>query len=284
MKPREYCCCAIPIIYAGIYATILEQLVLGVVAGTLSIATPSIVGASTPSFAKWIFAVIAWTVGAVQVLGLVAVRQERPVFYRRYITLHLLTTVAAFGVAAAWIAISATRHTQAQNQCINDFYKNTVSATNGQGETLCNIFPWADVGIMGRYATYLYVVLSSFGKGQRRDHIKYQSLVSDSAKSLNNIPLVDRGGAWESRQSTENLVQPGGHIRHDSNASVATVMGDKVQTYSDNYAAFPPNPPNVYTQEPGPTPHAYDNYYSTQNTYGAGVGYPERSQAHPGES
>jgi hypothetical protein len=41
MKPREYCCCAIPIVNSGIYAALLEQLVLGIVAGTLSIATPS---------------------------------------------------------------------------------------------------------------------------------------------------------------------------------------------------------------------------------------------------
>lgn len=234
--------------------------------------------------------------------------KERPIFFRRYVTLHLLTTVAAFGIAAAWIAISATHHDQAQTQCITDFFKNTVSATNGQGETLCNIFPWADVGIMGglwilfaivqvslitlrilshRVLTersssqmYLYIVLSAFGKSQRRDHTKYQSLVLDSSKSLNNIPLVDRGGAWESRNSMENLVQPGGHARQDSNASVATVMADKVQTLNDNY----PPPLHAYTQDPGPTPRAYDNYYGDQNAYGAGVGYPQRSQAHPGES
>ena len=40
MKPRDYCCCAIPTVYTGIYLTLLEQLTLGVVAGTLSIATP----------------------------------------------------------------------------------------------------------------------------------------------------------------------------------------------------------------------------------------------------
>lgn len=41
MKPRDYCCCAIPIVNAGIYATLLEQFTLGIVAGTLSVATPS---------------------------------------------------------------------------------------------------------------------------------------------------------------------------------------------------------------------------------------------------
>ena len=61
---------------------------------------------------------------------------------------------------------------------------------------------------------------------------------------------------------------------------VATVMADKVQGYSD-YPAHVPG--NAYTQDPGPTPHAYDNYYDSYNATG-GVGYPERSQVHPGES
>ena len=41
MKPREYCCCAIPLVNAGIYLTLVEQFVLGIVVGTLSIGTPS---------------------------------------------------------------------------------------------------------------------------------------------------------------------------------------------------------------------------------------------------
>ena len=127
---------------------------------------PSVVGASTPSFAKWIFAIVCWVAAGVQILGFLAVRQvrklnsirrplltgiaqERPILYRRYVTLHCLLSVAAFGVAAAWIIISATRHKQAQSKCITQFFGNTVSATNSEGQTLCNIFPWADVGIMG---------------------------------------------------------------------------------------------------------------------------------------
>ncbi|KAI0778561.1 hypothetical protein BD413DRAFT_465071 [Trametes elegans] len=286
MKPREYCCCAIPVVYAGIYTALFEQLALGVVAGTLAIATPSIVGASTPSFAKWLFAIVCYVGAAIQVLGIIAVRNERPIFYRRYVTLHLLITVAAFAVAAAWIILSATRHSQAQAKCIQDFFAGTVSATNSEGQTLCNIFPWADVGIMGGLwvllaimQTYLYVVVSSFGKGQRSDHHKYDSIY-ESSRSLNTIPLMDRG-AWDSRMSSDAFVQPGGHTRHDSDASVATVMADKPQGYSDyDYSAYPP-PTHAHTQDPGPTPNAYD-YYDTNPP--AGVGYPQRSQAHPGES
>ncbi|KAH9944063.1 uncharacterized protein BXZ73DRAFT_87031 [Epithele typhae] len=293
MPAREYCCCAIPIIYSGIYATLLEQLVLGIVAGTLSIGTPPIVGASTPSFAKWIFAVICWVAAGLQLLGFIAVRQEKAILFRRYVTLHSLVTVAAFGVAAAWIAISATRHTQAQDKCIADFFAGTVSANNSEGQTLCNIFPWADIGIMGALwvllgimqvrrllltsrvhpltlslQLYLYSVLSAFRKGQSRDHTKYESLMSE--KSMNNIPLEDRGGAWGSRSSTERLVQNSGHARQDSTRNLCCKQLLRI-------------PPNVHTADPTPTPNVHDGYYDQPNAYGAGVGYPARSQAHPGE-
>lgn len=40
MKPRDYCCCAIPTVNAGIYAILVEQFSLGIIAGTLAVATP----------------------------------------------------------------------------------------------------------------------------------------------------------------------------------------------------------------------------------------------------
>ena len=94
MKPRDYCCCAIPVVNVGIYATLTEQFVLGIVAGTLSVATSSsnglpyffsfvahtccpVVGAATPSSARWIFAVICWVGALVQVFGFIGVAQVR---------------------------------------------------------------------------------------------------------------------------------------------------------------------------------------------------------------
>jgi hypothetical protein len=91
MKPREYCCCAIPVVNVGIYSTLTEQFVLGILAGTLSVATPDsklhppvlprsrlrhcciVVGAATPSFARWIFAAICYVGAFIQVLGFIGV-------------------------------------------------------------------------------------------------------------------------------------------------------------------------------------------------------------------
>lgn len=97
MKPRDYCCCAIPMVNAGIYTALTEQLVLGITAGVLAVATdPSmysrnwlqiwallicvilVVGAATPSFAKWIFAIVCFVAAAVQFLGFMGVSSVCP--------------------------------------------------------------------------------------------------------------------------------------------------------------------------------------------------------------
>ena len=41
MKPREYCCCAIPLVNAGIYSTLVVQSATGILVGTLAVGTPS---------------------------------------------------------------------------------------------------------------------------------------------------------------------------------------------------------------------------------------------------
>jgi hypothetical protein len=68
--------------------------------------------------------------------------------FRRYTTLHVLITVAAFSVAAVWIAISASRHNTAKVNCEQKFFSATSGLTS-EGSTMCEIFPWVDVGLMG---------------------------------------------------------------------------------------------------------------------------------------
>jgi hypothetical protein len=68
--------------------------------------------------------------------------------FRRYVTLHALITVAAFSIAAVWIAISASRHSTAKNNCEQRFFT-TASDLTSEGETMCEIFPWVDIGLMG---------------------------------------------------------------------------------------------------------------------------------------
>ena len=87
--------------------------------------------------------------------------QESPGLFKRYVQFHLIALLVAFSVAIAWIIISATRHSTAQSNCLKNFFDNDT--TNSEGTTLCNIFPWVDVGIMGG----LWVVLAILQVGAR---------------------------------------------------------------------------------------------------------------------
>ncbi|KAF8898657.1 hypothetical protein BD779DRAFT_1484993 [Infundibulicybe gibba] len=246
MKPRDYCCCAIPLVNAGIYATLISQFVSALLVGILSVSTPSLVGAATPSFAPWILAIICLVGAGVQVLGFVGVAKEKPILFRRYVSLHSLLALAAFAVAAAWAIISASRHSVAQANCLQDFFSQDQQS---EGETLCNIFPWVDVGIMGGlwvvlaiFHIYLYLVLLGYGSSQRRDHAKYDQL-ADPTNINNNIPMHNRNDPWDSRPSTESNHTPPsstpkgyGHLRQESVASVADIMSQPHQTAHDTFS------------------------------------------------
>jgi len=120
-------------------------------------------------------AIICFVVTAIQLLGFIGVYKEKIILYRRYVTLHGIGISAAFSVAAAWIIISAARHSDAEAKCIQDFFSATGSASSSsEGSTLCNIFPWVDIGIMGglwvllaSLQLYLFVILSSYGTAQQ---------------------------------------------------------------------------------------------------------------------
>lgn len=185
MKPREYCCCAIPMVNAGIYATLIEQFGVGILIGALSVATPSSTYRFTvQSFAtmliplysscwccySFIRRLIAWNRlfrrGGFTSFGfywcsqsmqrrshphsspLLIFAKEKPSLYQRYVTLHGIILCAAFAIAAAWIIVSATRHDTATSNCLQKFFSSDASLQT-QGERLCDIFSWVDVGIMG---------------------------------------------------------------------------------------------------------------------------------------
>jgi len=256
MKPREYCCCAIPIVNTGIYATLTEQFVLGILVGVLSLSTPSIVGAVTPSSAPWILAILSFVVAAIQVIGFIGVAKEKPILYRRYVSLHSLTTVAAFAVAAAWLILSATRHSTAKTNCLNDFFTAGDAAQNAQGDVLCDVIPWVDIGVMGGLLavfgilqTYLYFILSSYGSSQRRDHEKYDRVQNE------NIPMNPRNDPWDSRQSTDSLYSPRNrtahgydHVRQESGGSVSDMIAQPRVQPQDTLSNRP------YDEEPHSPP------------------------------
>jgi hypothetical protein len=292
-------------VYSGIYAVLIEQFVLAIVVGTLCVATPTIVGAATPSFAKWILAIVCYMAAGIQILGFIGVARERSIMYRRYVTLHVLVTVVIFALGATWIVISASRHSTAETNCVNNFFPDIAlnNSTTTEAKVLCDVFPWVDVGIMAglwvffaAVQFYFYLIVTSYGNAQQRDSNNYEAGF-DAKPLTTDIPLSDRAEPWKSRPSHDRLLNAGlgeysqSHQRNNSGQSVSTVMGEPLQREVggyDNYeSVYPPRqnstrqPANAYTQDPGPTP--IDNYLSGDDTGGAGMNRPMATQAHPAE-
>ncbi|THU98236.1 hypothetical protein K435DRAFT_721026 [Dendrothele bispora CBS 962.96] len=193
MKPRDYCCCAIPTVNAGIYLTLLEQMALGVLVGVLSMAAPEIVGSSVPMMVVIIFGILCFAAAGLQLLGFIGVATERPILFRRFLSLHSLLITACFSMSGALIIISATRHSSAKARCTTDFFvpdpNNADSVLQKEADKLCEIFPWVDVGVMGglwvilaAVHTYLYTVMAGYSTEQESDHEKYNTLTERNPK------------------------------------------------------------------------------------------------------
>jgi hypothetical protein len=188
-------------------------------------------------------AIVCFVVTAIQPLGFIGVTKEKSILYRRYVTLHGLAISVAFSVAAAWIIVSATRHSNAEAKCIQNFF--STSSTSSEGGTLCNIFPWVDVGIMGALwvllailQLYLFVILSSYGAAQRRDHDQYDRVYDPSQPlTAENIPLDRAADPWDSRPSVELPVTDPKyqHYRNQSTLSTSDIVPQKPEDYVSHY-------------------------------------------------
>ena len=125
---------------------------------------------------------------------------------------------------------------------------------------------------------YFYVVVSSYGTGQRLDHEKYDSMYDPTYPLTSDIPLNNRGDPWDARPSDDiPFTSRYQHDRGDSVTSVDHITADKPY---DPYGG-PSYPSGAYSQEPNPTPYVQDPYYSSYNT-GGSMSRPEMSQPHPG--
>lgn len=214
------------------------------------------------------------------------------------------------------------KHNDAKTKCIDDFFNG--DGDTSEGDTLCTIFSWVDVGIMGglwailgilhvsyiqsavtypsaqsRFTLqiYLFIVVKSYGTGQREDHAEYDRLYDPSQPvSKNNIPLNDRSDPWDARPSEDKFRPMDNrysrnytHVRQNSSVSATDVLSEPYQQPANGYRDYAPyqpysdnmaQPTYAYTQREAPTP--YDGSYAGQQD--SNLGRPSRAQAHPGES
>ncbi|WWD21618.1 hypothetical protein CI109_106104 [Kwoniella shandongensis] len=235
IDPR-YCCCAVPLVNAGIYTVLGEQAIISIAIGILYLSTPDVVGASFPSFAGMIFAIICFVIAAIQPIGFVGVLREKTSTFKVYSILNALAILAGLICAAALIITSALRHNTAVTDCETKFFSDSNSSSStanqtlaSESEALCSAFAWADVGIMGGIWLILLLVqgyflylTSIYSRSQVSDHKLYHSVYSENPEaftmsilrstrynpgSVYNAmpPPGPNADAWDARPSTESL-------------------------------------------------------------------------------
>ncbi|KAG8923971.1 hypothetical protein FRC01_012100 [Tulasnella sp. 417] len=261
----------------GIYLTILEQFTVSLATGILSIATPQFVGSEIPSFGPWLVAIGAFVACGTQALGFFGVFKENASLFQRYTQINATVVAYIFSVSATWIIISATRHEPATNECVQDFFANNATSTDqagvfaddGQGPTICNIFTWVSVGIMGAFwiimlifQGYLILVCRWYSVSQLADHSKYYSIYSVNPPEGIALGERQRGDdAWDPRPSTESwsgggmrspgVARPGfgAHSRQNSDVNYGVSAADAYAEKKPTYGYRDDSPTHTYPDQ-----------------------------------
>lgn len=103
--------------------------------------------------------------------------QEKAGLFHKYVIVNTLAVIASFGIAAAFIAISGTKHDTATNRCEVTFFSGSSTAStssttststsgSGEGKQVCEVFTWVILGLMGG----LWVALAIFQVSLLRPH------------------------------------------------------------------------------------------------------------------
>ncbi|KAF8528102.1 hypothetical protein BU17DRAFT_39191 [Hysterangium stoloniferum] len=304
---KDYCCCAIPLLNAGIYITLTEQFIVAITAGILTFATPALVGASVPSFVPTVFAILCFVAAAIQLLGFLGVFRESTIIFRRYTTLHSIIMIAVFAFSASFIGVSASRHNTASSKCVTTFFPPDPSAqataltgSDSEGKLLCNIFTWVGVGtlaglwvVLAIFHLYLYFVISGYGSSQRDDHSKYYALYSlnshpgstntahPSYLPSDNIGMQNMGHqteTWDTRDSMDTI----GFEKQNAYSQAQYPISDTTYPRHGQLSTTYPGAARTMSPAPTPAPMNYQDPY--HNNMGVeGLDRPDPSVRHPGQ-
>lgn len=249
----EFCCCYLPLVNVGAYLLVLETALVGFAVGICALAPPSIVAGQgvIPSWSKDIVAALGFITVAWQILGLIAVARQMPTLYRTYIRVNLLLTLAIIAVTVAFLVVAAAQHNKVVNTCVSTYGvtpSNSASSSvslSGLGQTdafsqagqdICNIFVWAQTGVMagliilmGLTQFYMLAAQRSYGGEQRQ-------AFRDSKASYQDIPMNPRDSAvWEPRSNDPYAGQQRysrGPYGQDNYESYATTPGNENGKYA----------------------------------------------------
>ncbi|CED85161.1 hypothetical protein [Phaffia rhodozyma] len=245
MLDQDFICCCIPLINSGIYFILLENIVVGIVAGVLTLVPSAVVSSAVPSFTGWIFAILCFAVAAVQVLGLLGVVKEKKGIFRVYTITNIVVQLLAFTVAGVLILVSGLRHKTAVANCQSTYYTtdsaNSTTSLASQSQKICEIFMIVDNSLMAGLwllmfivQSYLMAVTRLYRREQKEDHSRYFSMYSTKGgfpEEPENIPLSFHntdplGDAWNTRQSTDTIRQYDAGPPGMRNSGISVVDGE----------------------------------------------------------
>lgn len=243
---RDRCCVAIPLYNVGIYAILGQFAIISLVTGVLSFAAGHIVAVSIPGTGSYILGALCCIVFALQGWGFFGVYKEKPATYRRYVRVNTIAVVLTFVMAMVWIVISAVRHNTATSNCMIQFIADSndsnstlsnsvinIDPSTVSGHTLCSVFTWVQLGIMGGLWLALLVVEFYFammsriyGSEQREDHRRYNSIYTEQRQSIiRQSMMYDRTSVDGDSSSPPQLV----HGRTFSNVSRSSALRNEVK-------------------------------------------------------
>lgn len=215
----EFCCCYLPLVNVGAYLLVLETALVALAVGICALVPPSIVAGEgvIPSWSKGLIAALGFIALVWQLIGLVSVARQMPTLYRTYIRVNLILTLAIIVAAVAFLVVAAVQHNKAVTTCVATYGvipSNSNSASSisvsglGQdtdafsqsGRNICNIFVWAQTGVMGGLIVLMGLTQFYMLAAQRAYGGEQRQAFRDSKASYQDIPMNPRdSGVWEPR-------------------------------------------------------------------------------------
>ncbi|KIS71789.1 uncharacterized protein UMAG_00221 [Mycosarcoma maydis] len=248
----EFCCCYLPIINAGAYLLVLETAFVALAVGICALVPPTIVAGEgvIPSWSKVLVATLGFITLAWQIIGLISVARQMPTLYRTYLRINFVLTFAIIIATVAFLIVAAAQHNKAVSACVSKYgvipassqsssslslQSQSMDVFSQSGQDICNIFVWAQTGVMaglivllGLTQCYMLFAQRAYGGEQRK-------AFRDSKANYQDIPMNPRDSAvWEPNPNDPYAGdQRGsyrgydGHSRDDPYGSYATTPGGR---------------------------------------------------------
>ncbi|CBQ67620.1 conserved hypothetical protein [Sporisorium reilianum SRZ2] len=217
----EFCCCYLPLVNVGAYLLVLETALVALAVGICALAPPAIVAGDgvIPSWSKGLIAALGFITLVWQILGLVSVARQMPTLYRTYLRINFVLTLAIIIATVAFLVVAAAQHNKVVNNCIATYgvipsdsnssssislssLGQSADAFSESGQDICNIFVWAQTGVMA--GLIVLMGLTQFYM------LAAQKAFRDSKASYQDIPMNPRDSAvWEPRPNDPYAGQHG---------------------------------------------------------------------------